>query len=269
MIAKRLYPILLVLILAAMLDTCVASFRTPKRFFAAVAGKEMAISGELEGQVVPSGMGGTVFEENKITNPAVLKTLLSVSPEHQGLAIRFVERNGRMWRAILTVQSEVAKGDYTFQVLQPNEIGLEEPTYTIRVFASAAARQASDPSYTVRLTGIEPWWFILAALPPLAILMARSWQTSRAEERRLRGMGIGTIYKLARRKDQWELVGGLGYADGLRQGDPVRLMKPNHTVLAEATVHSIKTDYFTTYVDLAVPVTPDCLVARQGVVTLS
>ena len=269
MIAKRLYPILMVLILAAMLDTCVASFRAPKHLFAAVAGEEMAISGELEGQVAPSGVGGTVFDENKITDPALLKTLLRVSPEHRGLAIRFVERNGRLWRALLTVQPGVAVGDYAFQVLQPDEVGLDEPTYTIRVFASAAARQASDPSYTVRLTGIEPWWLILAVLPPLAILMARSWQTSRAEERRLRSMGIGTIYKLARHKDQWELVGGLGYADGLRKGDPVCLLRPNHALLAEATVLSVKTDYFTAYVDLAVPVKPDCLVARRAAVSAS
>jgi hypothetical protein len=264
MTAKRIYPLLLVLILAAMLDTCVAAYRTPKRLFAAVAGEETAISGQLEGQVVPSGAGGTIFSENKVTRPALLKTLLRVAPEHRGLAIRFVERNGRLWRAVLTVQSGVAEGDYAFQVLQPSEVGLNEPTYTVRVFGSAEARQASDPSYTVRLTGIEPWWLILAAFPPLVILMARSWQTSRAEERRLRRIGIGTIYKLARRKDHWELVGGLGHADGLRGGDPVDLLRPDHAVLAETTVHSVKTDYFTAYVDLAVPVTPDCLVARRS-----
>jgi hypothetical protein len=262
--AKRIFPIFLVLILAAMLDTCVASFRTPKRLFPAVSGEELAISGQLEGQVVPSGAGGDMFSENKVTHPALLETLLRVSPEHRGLAIRFVERNGRLWRAILTVQSGVAVGDYAFQVLQPNEVGLEEPTYTIRVFASSAARRASDPSYTVRLTGIEPWWLILAVFPPLAILMAKSWRTSRAEERRLRSLGIGTIYKLARGKDHWELVGGLGHADGLRGGDPVYLLSPNHAVLAEATVHSVKTDHFTAYVDLAVPVTPECLVARRA-----
>ena len=95
MTAKRIYPLLLVLILAAMLDTCVAAYRTPKRLFAAVAGEETAISGQLEGQVVPSGAGGTIFSENKVTRPALLKTLLRASPEHRGLAIRFVERNGR------------------------------------------------------------------------------------------------------------------------------------------------------------------------------
>jgi len=76
-------------------------------------------------------------------------------------------------------------------------------------------------------------------------------------------MGMGTIYKLARRKDHWEVVGGLGQADGLRGGDPVVLLGPDHAVLAETTIHSVKTDYFTAYVDLAVPVTPDCLVARR------
>jgi len=262
--AKRIYPILLVLILAAMLDTCISSFRAPKHFFQAVAGQEMAISGQLEGQVVPSGAGGNMFSENKVTQPALLAVLLRVSPEHRGLAIRFVERNGRLWRAVMTVQEGIAEGDYAFQVLQPNEVGLEQPTYTVRVFASAAARRASDPSYTVRLTGIKPWWLILAAFPPLAILMARSWRTSQAEERRLRSIGIGTIYKLARRKDHWELVGGLGQSDGLRGGDPVYLLKPDHALLAETTVHSVKTDHFTAFVDLAVPVTPECLVARRA-----
>ena len=264
MSSKRIYPILLGLILAAMLDTCVAAYRTPKRLFPAVAGEEMAISGQLEGQVVPTGAGGDMFSENKVTKAALLEILLRAVPAHRGLDIRFVERNGRLWRAVLTVGEGVAEGDYEFQVLQPDEVGLEEPPYTVRVFASAADRQASDPSYTVRLLGIEPWWLILAVLPPLAILMAVSWRASRAEERRLRRMGIGTIYKLAKRKDHWELAGGLGGADGLRSGDAIYLLRPDHAVLAQTVARSVKTDYFTACVDLTVPVTPDCLVARQA-----
>jgi len=263
--AKNIYPILLLLILAAMLDTCAAAYRSPKRLFAAVAGAQMAISGQLEGKVAPTGKSGDMFSQNKVTDPALLQRLLRVAPVHHEFDIRFVERNGRMWRAILTVRQGAAEGDYPFRVLQPEGDAMEEPPYNVRIFNSAAARRASDPSYTVRLVGIEPWWLILAVFPPLAVLMAMSWRNSRAEERRLRQRGIGTIYKLARRREHWELVGGLGRADGLQGGDPVYLLRPNHDLLAQTVVQQVADDHFTAQVALTVPVTPDCLVARQPV----
>lgn len=263
--AKRVYPILLAVILAAMLDTCISAYRNPKRLFAAVAGEQMTISGQLEGQVAPARTGGDMFSENKVTDAELLENLLRVEPVHREFDIRFVERNGRLWRAVLTVRSGVAIGDYDFRVLQPNETGAEEPPYKVRVYASAAARRESAPSYTVRMIGIAPWWLILGAFPPLAVLMAMSWRRSREEERRLRRLGIGTIYKLARRKDHWELVGGLGQADGLKGGDPVYLLGPDHELIAETAVQSVKADHFTAKVELTVPVTPSCLVARQAV----
>ena len=81
MTAKRIYPILLVLILGAMLDTCVAAYRTPKHLFPAVAGEEMAISGQLEGQVVPSGAGGDIFSENKRSLDIITLSCLKPSME--------------------------------------------------------------------------------------------------------------------------------------------------------------------------------------------
>jgi hypothetical protein len=267
--AKNIYPILLLLILAAMLDTCTAAYRGPKRQFAAVAGAQMTISGQLEGKVAPTGKSGDMFSENKVTDPALLQTLLHAAPAHREFDIRFVERNGRLWRAVLTVRQGAAEGDYPFRVLQPEDDESEAPPYNVRIFKSAAARRASDPSFTVRLVGIEPWWLILAAFPPLAILMGMSWRNSRIEERRLRQLGIGTIYKLARRKDHWELVGGLGRDDGLQGGDPVYLLRPDRELLAQTAVDSVKADHFTARVELTVPVTPDCLVARQAMAPVS
>jgi hypothetical protein len=245
---KRLSQALLLLMLAAMLDTCVSAARTHPHLFSWVA---------------PPLETGTFFAENRISNPVQLAYLLRVDPVIPGIDIRFVERNGRIWRAVIQVRPGVEEGEHLIHVLQPGEAPGESSLYRVHVFPDAAARRRASPSYLRRYLGIQPWWVALGLMPVAAMMLAQSWSRSREEERRLRRMGLGVIYKLARRKDCWELIAGLGTADGVRAAELVRLLSSNLAPIATLRVLSAYPDHLTATVGLDVAIKPDCYVARM------
>ena len=79
----------------------------------------------------------------------------------------------------------------------------------------------------------------------------------------MRGQGFGVIYKLARRKDGWELTAGLGTADGVKAGEQVVLLSRDLAPVAATRVLSVHPDYLTAKVGLEVAVKPDGYVVRN------
>lgn len=261
-LARHLNQALLLLMAAAMLDTCVAAARNPSHRFAAVSGEETPVSGKLAAAVTPPLENGTLFAENRITDPVQLAWLLRVEPVTPGIDFRFVERNGRMWRAVLRVGPGVGQGEYHLHVLQPGETPNEKNRYRLVVYPDAAAKRGAAPSYLLRCLGVQPWWVALGLMPAAAAVLARSWRNTRRAETYLRATGFGVIYKLARRKDGWELIAGLGTVDGVRAGEEILLLSRERTPLATLRVLSAAADHLTAEVRLDVAVKPDCYVAR-------
>jgi hypothetical protein len=262
--AKRLNQALLVLTAAVMLDTCVFSLRTSPRVFRVAAGKTIPISGQLDGRIAPSPTPGSIFGGNRISDPAVLNRLLVVEPLRPELGIQFVERNGRIWRARLQVQPGAREGVYPIHVLQAGEPPGENNLYRVQVFADAAAKRRADPSFSGRYLGIAPWWVALTLVPPILAMLVLSWRTSRRREQHLLRRGIGVIYKLARRKDHWELIAGLGTADGIQVGDHVWLLSRDLDPVAAIRVDHAGPRHLTATIDLEVPASPDGHVCRMA-----
>jgi hypothetical protein len=261
-VVKHLNQALLLLMAAAMLDTCVAAARTPSHRFAVVSGEEIPVSGKLAAAVIPPPENGTLFAENRITDPVQLAWLLRVEPVTPGIGFRFVERNGRMWRAVLRVGPGVGQGEYHLHVLQPGETPNEKNRYRLAVYPDAAAKRGAAPSWLLRYLGVQPWWVALGLLPAAVAMLACSWRNARRQEACLRARGLGVIYKLARRKDGWELIAGLGTADGVRAGEEILLLSKERTPVATLRVLSAAADHLTAEVGLEVAVKPDGYVAR-------
>lgn len=263
-VMRRLNQGLLLLMLAVMLDTCVTAVRSSSRAFSVVVGQETVISGKLDGAIYPSPVKGDIFSENRIKDPVLLAGLLRVVPAYSPvISVRFLERNGRIWRAVLRAHPDAQPGDYPLDVLQPNEQPGSQGPYTVHIFPDIAAKDRAAPSYSMRFLGIPPWWIGLGLVPVVAAMLAASWRASRSEERRLRNLGIGVIYKLARKKDHWELIAGLGTVDGIRLGDRVLLTGRDMRPITDVRIDSVHPDHLTAELALAVPVTPDCYVLRQ------
>ncbi len=261
-LVKHLNQVLLLLMAAAMLDTCVAAVRTPSHCFTAVSGEETPVSGKLAAAVTPPLESGTLFAENRITDPVQLAWLLRVAPVIPGVDLRFVERNGRMWRAVLRVEPGVGEGEYHLHVLQPGETPNEKNLYRLAVYPDAAAKREAAPSCLLRYLGVQPWWVALGLMPAAAAMLTCSWRNARRQEACLRAAGIGVIYKLARRKDGWELIAGLGTADGVRAGEDILLFSKERAPLATLRVLSAAADHLTAEVGLDVAVKPDSYVTR-------
>lgn len=262
-VMKRLNQVLLVLMVAVMLDTCMTAVRSSPRSFDVAAGEETIVSGKLDGAIYPSPIKGDIFSENRITDPVMLAGILRVEPAvSSAFSVRLLERNGRIWRAALLVHPDAQVDDYPLYVLQPNEQPGPQSLYTLHVFPDTAARDRAAPSYSMRFLGVAPWWLGLALIPVVVAMLAASWRTSRSQERQLRRQGIGVIYKLARQKAHWEIIAGLGTADGIRLGDRVFLMTRDLRKIADVCIDSIHLDHLTAEVGLDVPVTPDCYVSR-------
>lgn len=261
---KRLNQALLLVTVAAMLDTCALSLRSSPRVFRVVAGRTVPVSGKLEGRLAPSPTPGSIFGGNRISDPAVLNRLLMAEPLRPELGIEFIERNGRIWRGRLHARPGAREGDYAIHVLQAGEKPGGENLYRVQVFADAAAKQRADPSFSGRYLGIAPWWVALALVPPVLAMLALSWRNSRRREQRLHRRGIGVIYKLARRKDHWELMAGLGTEDGIRAGDQVWLLSRDLQPVAAIRVDQAGPRHLTATIDLEVPATPDGHVGRMA-----
>jgi hypothetical protein len=259
---KRASQGLLLLMAVAMIDTCTSAVRTPMRVFPIVAGQAAPISGKLDGRVLPPPGGGSLFSGNRVSAPDQLARVLRVASSSPDLDIRLIERNGRLWRAMLRVYPGTREGDYPIHVFQAGEAPGEENRYSVRVFQSTAARNRAAPSLMVRWLGVAPWWILIGLVPFVAGMLTASWRASRREEDRLRSRGIGVIYKLARTKNHWELVAGLGSEDGVERGARVLLVSRDLRPIADLRVDALHPRHLTAEVGLEVPVTPHCFVTQ-------
>lgn len=249
---------LMLLLAAAVIDATVARLRTPDNAFGALAGDEFPVSGKLEGPVLggqtASGPTDTALDPG---------TLLQASGDLQGLQLRFEEVVGTLWRGRVRVAPDALPGRRVFWVherLVPP--GSDAQPTILTVYEDAAAYRAGFHSVFRRLLGLRPWWVAAGLLPLCLGLLACSYVISGREEAELRRRGIGPLYKLARRGGQWEVVFGIGTAQGVARGDRLALLDDRLDHVTFVVALEVREDYAATLVDGALPIRHDFHIAR-------
>lgn len=214
------------LILLSMIDTFIAAVFEPARTFAVVAGESKTVSGKLAGTVRPVDIPHSrPLLSNRIQDPDLLRKLLVCSPRHQSFDLQFVELKGRLWRARLVTDAGAGPGDYQIRVYQaaaPTDA--DAPPFTVRLFADTEQMRKSRASLFRKYAGTDPWWVTFSLLPAACWLFFRAWKKSGKEDEALQARGRGPIYRLARSKDGWELLFGLGAVHGIRQGEHLSVL---------------------------------------------
>ncbi|MGE4291514.1 MAG: hypothetical protein AB7E32_04815 [Desulfovibrio sp.] len=241
---------LMVILAAAVIDATVSRLLTSDTEYSALPGTSVQASGVLENPVLggqtSSGPADAAYDPN---------TLLEASGDTQDLFFHFEEVVGIIWRARIDVSPQALPGLRVFWVherLVPP--GQEAESCALTVFADKSSYEASFHSLFRRLLGIKAWWVAAALLPVCVALLALSFVVSNREDAMLRSQGIGSIYKLARRGEEWEVVFGLGSNQGVRQGDRLALLDDNLDHVDFVQALEVRAEYSATLVSRALPI---------------
>ncbi len=256
-----------VIISLAMIDTCVMALMSSKYEFNLLAGAQQPVSGML-GAPIPEALlpekGSLIKGEIRIDDDHLLDALLSYEPRYQFFYLDFVQIRGRMWRGALTADGAAPEGEYALRVIRRGQAADEKtPTYTVRLFADRAGYKRSFHSVARRFFGIQPWWAAIALLPAGVFYLFMAFRQSGREEEALQAMGIGPIYKLAKRKTGWEAVFGLGRRHGVAPGDRLVLLDADRRPAGVITADEVHSEYSRATVNLDATIRHDFLVARQ------
>lgn len=243
-----------------MVDILITAFTHSRTAFSVMAGEEVRMSGDLAKTVDEAW-----FKEQAPTPSERLQfmnQILGYTPQNDFLRLKFKEVRGRFWRGTLYVESKAPQGDLVLNVFQ-HSFPTHLSTYTIRIFRDARAYKASLPSFSERLIGVPPWAITLFLFPLGLLLLLVNFLQSGKRDRELQDAGIGPIYKLAKLKDGWEVVFGLGSQHGIREGDILILLDESRNPVGEILADTVKGEFTAALVPLSVTITPHYLVARR------
>jgi hypothetical protein len=255
---------LFVLMLLSMLDTCILAWSTPRNRIKAVAGETKSVTGKLVDPVDPNLL--KVHFKTDETQPAQnpVDEILTYEPRHREFHIRFVQAQGRMWRAILTVEPTAAAGSYPIRVFQRDGDHSENiPQLTVQIFSDEHGYLKSFLSLSKRYLGLEPWWITLFLLPVGGLCVYLVMRQTAEEDTRLQSIGVGPIYKLAKGKKHWDIMFGLGSKHGIRPGDRLQILNPKRQIKGYLEVIEVGPESSTAILDLNVDIAPDDLIARN------
>lgn len=207
------------LLLLAVLDSCQGIIES-SGVIRVVNDGSAPINGKLDSALPDlerlQGVGAT---------PEELEANLAYASDNPLLHVRFLELKGRMWRGELVVPSNAGTGEFELVVHQKGvPVDAATPRFRVRLFDSAAALQADAATFSERWLGVRPLWLVLVLLPLSLCMLYLVYRQNDREERVLQSKGLGAIYKLAKRKDHWEVVFGLGSLHGVRSGQEVLLL---------------------------------------------
>ena len=253
-----------ILMLLSMLDTCTLAWSTPKNRIKAVAGETKNINGKLVDPVDPKLL--KVHFETDETQPAQnpVDAILTYEPRYREFQIRFVEAQGRMWRAVIRVEAGAAGGDYPIRVFQrDHHPGEDTPQLTVQIFSDEHSYRKSFLSLSKRFWGLEPWWITLFLLPVGGLCVYLVMRQTAEEETRLQSIGVGPIYKLAKGKNHWDIMVGLGSKHGIRPGERLQILNSKRQIKGYLEVLEVGPESSTAILDLNADIAPDDLIARN------
>lgn len=254
--------VLFVLTVLGVVDGLARSVLEPAHTFRVVAGSETLASGALD--ISLDKDGAKAHSEVAHSGDAkLLNTYLRYTATSPEVQLEFVEMRGTLWRANIRTPRTLPAGQVglaVFARVQPPTAST--PRYTLRVFDSAEALQADLPSLSLRFLGFEPWWVVMVCLPLAGFFGFLVFRATGEEEDALIARGIAPIYKLARKKDGWDIIFGLGGNQGIQTGQELVLLSPDGRVVGSLRAGKVGPASSRSTLDPGVDVRPDYLVAR-------
>lgn len=243
-------------------DGLARSVFEPQHTFRVVAGSETLASGTLD-ITLDADAAKAHSEVAHSGDPKLLNDYLRYTSSSPEVQMEFVELRGTLWRAVVRAPRDLpaGKAELAVYVRQQPPTDLT-PRYSLRVFDSPEALQADLPSASMRYLGIEPWWVVLACLPLAAFFGFLVFRATGEEEDELIARGIGPIYKLAKRKDGWDILFGLGVNQGLTAGEELLLLTPDGRVVGSLRADEIGPTSSKSSLGPDMDIKPDYFVAR-------
>lgn len=249
----------LIMMVLAFIDASISGLTEPDTLFRAVRGDSIPVSGlvgkAVEGAQETSGFVSERYDPN---------TLLRVTPVSQAYRLDFVELKGKIWRGVLTIPTIVEPGEYRFHVHGRHDSPTpDDEAYVLRIFVDKASYRADFRSWFMRLLGVKPWVATMSLIPVGVLLLGASFLVSSRDETRMQAKGIGSIYKLARRDDHWEVIFGLGSNQGVNEGDRLAILDRGRAHVGDLVAQKVRADFSIAHVALDTPLAPGFLVARS------
>ena len=246
---------LFVLILLVAVDAMRSGFE-PDTLFRAAAGESVPVGGKLS--VSPEDLA-----EIRDFDSAKAAEYLEAKLDTPDAQVQLLELQGRIWRGEVTVADEVRSGEYSLQVLPRGANPQEDATlYRLRLFPDGRALRRDLPSFCERDLGVRPFWLFVGLLPLGLGCLGLSFLFSSREDARRQALGLGSIYKLARRKHAWEVLFGLGSRHGVRPGERLLLLDSRRRVVGDLVAAKVGPEASHAEVGLETAIEPGFLVAR-------
>jgi hypothetical protein len=250
----------LAIMVLAFLDTGISGLLESDTLFRAMRGTSIPVSGLLdegvEGAQTTSGFASERYDPN---------TLLLVDPASHAFVMDFVEVKGKIWRGVISIPETQEPGELRFRVHgrydQPSE---EAETYSLRIFADQASYRADFRSLFMRYTGLKSWAVALVMLVVGLAMLGVSFILSGRAEARRQALGIGSIYKLAKHDEHWEVIFGLGSKHGVREGDRLLVLNASRSPVADLVAQKVRADFSIAQLSLDAKIEPGYFVARKG-----
>ena len=255
---------LFVLTLLGVADGLSRSLIEPAHTFRVAAGSEVLASGTLDITLDADGVKAH-SEVARSGDAKRLNTYLQYTASSPEIQLEFVELRGTLWRAVVRAPRSLPAGVVDFVVFARVQPPTDKtPRYALRVFDSPEALRADLPSFAMRYLGIEPWWVVMICLPLAAFFGFLVFRATGEEEDALIARGIGPIYKLAKNKEGWEILFGLGMKQGLQAGEELVLLAPDGRVAGTFRPGQIGPTSTRATLDLGTEIRPDFYVARPN-----
>lgn len=193
--------------------------------------------------------------------------VLAQHADTAGLDIHFLELRGRIWRGELTVGPDTPLGPHKVTVFPREALGSdappEEPSVVlVTVYPDAAAIRQSHVSLCERYLGFGPWWLVTAVAILACVVLWRQFLLSGEADAKLQASGLGPIYKLARDKDHWELLFGLGSRHGVREGEVLALLDQKRVRVGQVTAVRVGEESAQARLGFDAAISPYYLVAK-------
>lgn len=207
------------LLILAIVDSCQGIIES-SGVIRVVRGESAPINGKLD---------STLPDLEKLrgldTSPEMLEANLMYESSSELIYLKFLELKGRMWRGEVIVPNDMEPGAFDLVVHQRG-VAVDEgtPRFDVRIFKTKEALQADSATFLQRLVGIPPLWLVIVLLPLGLLMLYLAYRQNDKEESRLQSRGLGAIYKLARHKEHWEVIFGLGQKHGIHTGQELYLL---------------------------------------------
>jgi len=251
-----------VLLLLAVADGCWLAIGDGRALFRVVAGGSAPASGDL---LIPTGEAGARLHARAVADgPAALARHLHADLDSPDLEVRFLELQGRLWRAEILAAPGTPPGEHRMAVRLAGQPQDEVPVYAVRVFTDIQALRADLPSLFLRALSLQPFWVVLGALPVALLAGAQVYRLAGHELDRLLAAGIAPIYRLTKRGGEWEVVFGLGRANGVLPGQRLAILDRDQRPVGQLVAEEVDTHTTTARVPLGENIGPGHFVARRN-----